>query len=204
MGVAAARLLVVAISDPSSSRRAVLLARRMNARLHIIVRTRYLSEVGELRRLGANTIIPEEFETSVEIFARVLAEYEVPRNLILDLIERVRGDHYEVLRDIKAPPMRVVLPHANVLEKLEIKSCWVRAGSPADGRTLGELNLRASTGATLMAVRRKSELILNPGSDFQFQANDTAILIGDHIQVDRALCLLDPTIEKPDTSGSSD
>jgi hypothetical protein len=46
----------------------------------------------------------------------VLAEYEVPRNLVMDLIGRVRGDHYEVLRDTKAPAMRVVLPHANVLE----------------------------------------------------------------------------------------
>ncbi len=196
LGIRAARLLVVAISDPASSRRAVQLARRLNPRLHIIARTRYLSEVEQLRLLGANAIIPEEFETSVEIFARVLREYEVPRNLILDLIERVRGDHYEVLRDVRVPPMRVVLPHHHVLEKMEIESCWIRDGSPAQGRTVGELNLRAATGATLMAVRRGATLFLNPGPEHCFEADDVAILLGDRPQVDRALCLLDPGREE--------
>jgi CPA2 family monovalent cation:H+ antiporter-2 len=194
LGIRAARMLVVAISDPASTRRAVQLSRRLHPGLHIIVRTRYLSEVRELRLLGANLIIPEEFETSVEIFAQVLREYEVPRNLILDLIDRVRGDHYEVLRDTKVPAMRVVLPYANILEKMAIESCWIRDTSPVRGRTVGELNLRAATGATLMAVRREGKLLLNPGPDLCFEAGDLALLIGDRPQVDRALCLLDPSL----------
>lgn len=88
--------------------------------------------------------------------------------------------------------MRVVLPYSSILEKMEIKSCWVHEGSPAAGHTVGELNLRAITGATLLAVRRGHDLFLNPASDFCFQASDTAILVGDHPQVDRAMCLLDP------------
>jgi CPA2 family monovalent cation:H+ antiporter-2 len=197
LGVAEASLLVIAISDAASSRRMVQLARRMNPSLRIIVRTRYLAEVEPLRRLGANIIIPEEFETSVEIFSRVLTEYEVPQNLVLDLVERVRSDHYEMLRDTKSPAMRVVLPYANVLEKMEIRSCWIRDGSPARARTVGELNLRAATGATLLAVRRGRELVLNPGPDVCFRAGDIAILVGDHPQVDRGLCLLDPGFGEP-------
>ncbi|MEX2026791.1 MAG: cation:proton antiporter, partial [Pirellulaceae bacterium] len=103
VGIRQARLLVIAISDLASTRRTVQIARRLNPGLHIIVRTRYLAEVPHLRKLGADVIIPEEFETSVEIFAQVLRAYDVPRNLIVDLIERVRGDHYEVLRDTDLP-----------------------------------------------------------------------------------------------------
>jgi CPA2 family monovalent cation:H+ antiporter-2 len=194
VGVAAARLLVVAISDPASSRRAVQLGRRLNPRLHLIARTRYLAEVKELRRLGANAIIPEEFETSVEIFARVLREYDVPRNLIMNLVDRVRGEHYEVLRDQNLPAMRVVLPHREVLERLETASCWVRDSSPVVGRTVGEVRLRSVTGATLVAVRRAGKLLLNPGPDLRFEADDTAVLIGDRSQVNKALCTLDPEV----------
>jgi len=200
LGVANARMFVVAISDPASSRRAVLLARRLNRNLQILVRTRYLSEVAELRRLGANAIIPEEFETSVEIFARVLREYEVPRNLIMNLTERVRAEHYEVLRDRSVPTMRVVLPHREVLEQLETGSCWIRDNSPAVGQTVGEMRLRSVTGATLVAARRAGSLQLNPGPDFRFQADDTVVLIGDRSQLNKAMCLLDPNLEQPPLS----
>lgn len=195
LGVRTARLLVVAISDPVSARRAVVLARRLNPHLHIIVRTRHVAEVEQLRRLGANLIIPEEFETSVEIFARVLEEYDLPRNLILGLIDRIRGDHYEVLRDLRRPAVKVELPF-DLLQQMELETCQIRAGE-AVGRTVGELNLRAATGATLVAVRRGSELLTNPGPSLCFEKDDVAVLIGDRPQIDRALCLLDPTLDRP-------
>jgi voltage-gated potassium channel Kch len=47
-------------------------ARSLNPTIHIIARTRYVTEIPELSRLGADVVIPEEFETSIEIFARVL------------------------------------------------------------------------------------------------------------------------------------
>jgi CPA2 family monovalent cation:H+ antiporter-2 len=148
-----------------------------------------------LRLLGANAVIPEEFETAVEISARVLREYEVPRNLILDLVDRMREEHYEALREIELPPMSSTVPHLNVLEKMEIQSCWIRENSPAREKSLQALNLRATTGATLVAVRRAGTLLLNPGPDHCFQANDIAILMGDRSQVDRAVILLDPLLE---------
>ena len=72
MGIDKAKMLVVAISDPISTRHIVKSARDLNSADSILVRTRYIREVEELYRLGANQVIPEEFETSVEIFARVL------------------------------------------------------------------------------------------------------------------------------------
>ncbi|MDP2734606.1 MAG: cation:proton antiporter, partial [bacterium] len=64
MGIGEARVLVVAISDAASARRIVGAAKRENPGLHIIVRSRYISEVDDLRSLGADEVIPEEFETS--------------------------------------------------------------------------------------------------------------------------------------------
>src|SRR5881409_2206921 len=79
LGIDRARMLVAAISDPAATRRMVRVARGLNPGVHIIARTRYVVEIPELIRLGANDVIPEEFETSIEIFARVLAYYGVGR-----------------------------------------------------------------------------------------------------------------------------
>ena len=38
----------------------------------LLSRTRYLRELQELHELGADDVVPEEFETSIEIFALVL------------------------------------------------------------------------------------------------------------------------------------
>jgi CPA2 family monovalent cation:H+ antiporter-2 len=197
VGIEAANTLVVAISDPATTQRAVQLARHLNPGLHIIVRTRYLTDVDLLRRLGANEIIPEELETSIEIFARVLDRYSVPRNLILDLVDRLRRDHYGILRDLAHSPTKVELP-LDVISRLDVELCSLRHESPAVGRSLAEINLRADTGATVIGVRRGKEMLANPGPDFRFAANDIALLLGDRPQLDRALCTLDPSLENSD------
>jgi CPA2 family monovalent cation:H+ antiporter-2 len=102
-GVLRAAVLVLAISDQLATRHAVALARELRPELHLIVRTRYLSEVPELYKLGATQVIPEEFETSIEIFARVLGTYGVTPAVIQQEAEAVRGAGYEVLRSA-APP----------------------------------------------------------------------------------------------------
>jgi len=70
--VGEARIVVIAISDAGATRRITAAVREMNPKVHIIVRTRYLKEMGPLYDMGANEVVPEEFETSLEIFARVL------------------------------------------------------------------------------------------------------------------------------------
>src|SRR3989440_5556150 len=98
LGIDRARLFVIAISDPAATRRMVRVARELNPKAHIIARTRYVIEIPELTRLGANVVIPEEFETSIEIFARVVAHYNVPRDEIERLVSEIRASHYQALR----------------------------------------------------------------------------------------------------------
>jgi CPA2 family monovalent cation:H+ antiporter-2 len=189
-GIRSARAFVVAISDPASTRRAVTIARQLHPQVHILVRTRYVAEVEELRKLGADQIIPEEFETSVEIFSRVLREYNVPLNVIEERIRGLRRDHYGMLRDVARPSGPVELPF-NLLADIDIESWLVRDVSPVVGRTLSELHLRAETGATVIAVRRGDRLMSNPGSDFRIEAGDVVILVGDRAQISSAVSLLE-------------
>jgi len=105
-GIARARAYVVAISDPASTRRSVRMARELAPGVRIIARTEYVSEVDELKALGADEVIPEEFETALSIFDRVLDIYGVPEETVTGLLERMRLENYGFLRSAPRRPPR--------------------------------------------------------------------------------------------------
>jgi CPA2 family monovalent cation:H+ antiporter-2 len=74
-----------------------------------------MSEVGELFGLGASEVIPEEFETSVEIFSRVLKQYGISRQSIDQEVEEVRKEGYAMLRSTSLPPVEMSLPTSPVI-----------------------------------------------------------------------------------------
>jgi len=124
-----ARVLVVAVSDPSATRRVVATARLLNAKPRIIVRTRFLGEVQELLDLGASDVVPEEFETSIEIFTRVLVDYLVPNQMIERFIMEARGANYRMLRtpDIPLDGQKLLTPH---LSGMDLAVFQVEDGAP--------------------------------------------------------------------------
>jgi CPA2 family monovalent cation:H+ antiporter-2 len=54
----------------------------------------------------------------------------------------------------------------------------VEAGSPAADRTLAELNLRARTGATVVAVARGDEHIVTPSGEEILRVGDVLAVTG--------------------------
>lgn len=96
-GVRLARAAAVVIGDPASTRGIVAQLRRLNPSLHIIARTRFLAEVQHLYALGADDVVPEEFETSIEIFHRTAHYFGLPEEEVLKLEQAIREDHYSLL-----------------------------------------------------------------------------------------------------------
>jgi CPA2 family monovalent cation:H+ antiporter-2 len=183
--VSAARAVVIAISDPFGIRSATRLVRQLNPDLFIILRTKYLADVNDLYDLGASEVVTEEFETSIEILTRILRLYHVPRNVIRDEVKQIRDERYEMFRDLYLPhrPTEQLTP----LLAAQTESFAVRQNSPAAGKSIRELELRARTGASVVAVQRDSESVSNPSPDFRIQANDILILLGDSAQLEAAV-----------------
>ncbi|MGQ0765974.1 MAG: cation:proton antiporter [Gemmatimonadota bacterium] len=98
VGIGRARVVVFCLASAADERRAVAGARHLNPAVHIVTRTRYVAEIEELHRLGANEVVPEEFETSLEISARVMRQYGVPDEKIRQMAADIRQAHYEMLR----------------------------------------------------------------------------------------------------------
>jgi CPA2 family monovalent cation:H+ antiporter-2 len=174
-GIQAARIAVVAINDPVAGRRIVSSCRSLNPRVSIIVRTRYVSEVGALHADGADEVIAEEFETSVEIFTIVLHKYLVPRDRIETFIQDIRADGYQMLRSRSAvhgtlPDLAQNIPH------ITITAMTVEPGSPLAGSALGEINLRKRYNLLVLAIRRGNEVITALGGDSRLEGGDIAII----------------------------
>lgn len=189
MGIEKAKMLVVAISDPISTRRIVKTAREMNTALSILVRTRYIREVEDLYRLGANQVIPEEFETSVEIFARVLRDYRIPGNIVQNQIDLIREEGYAMLRNPSITGERLA-KLTTVLEKTVMDTFYVDPGCSVAGRTLADIDLRKKAATTVIAVVRKGEAITNPAAGFAIEASDILVLLGSHAQLAKAFEIL--------------
>ena len=180
-----ARVLVLAISDPIAARRTVAVAREMDPDIHIIVRTRYMSELADLYKLGANQVIPEEFETSIEIFSRVLSEFGVARRTIHREIEEIRREGYQMLRMPSAPVVEIG-DIAGALGAASTESLVIGRGDRAAGKTLEELDLRRTSGATVIAVVRGSYTEINPGGQFRLDPEDVVVMLGSPEQIEIA------------------
>ena len=176
-GISDARILVVVIVDPAATQRVVDMARKINPKIYIIARTRFMSEMQELFRLGANEIVPEEFETSIEIFSRALSKYLIPKSEIDKHVSEIRTDGYQMLRSMEKgsnnfADLKYQLPD------MEIGTFGIDPDSKVAGRSISELRLRNQFGITLLAVRREGKTITNPEGSFVIHAGDVLIFIG--------------------------
>ena len=181
-----ARVLVVAISDPFMARRAVQVARSLNPKIHIVVRTRYLRELEELHQLGADDVVPEEFETSIEIFALVLRTYNMPQDFVMRKAEQVRREGYALLRRSELPELAHHL-RGGTLADVEVETCRIEEHSPAVGQTLLQLALRPKTGASIIALTRGGVTESNPSEKTKLFAGDIVVLLGSRDEIQRAM-----------------
>ena len=187
--IKSAKVMVIAISDPASSRRALKLAKDLNPNIRVIVRTRFVRETDDLIKIGADIVIPEEFETSIQIFRKVLEQYHIPLNVIMQQVNLLRGESYKYLRSDDSSTK--VFDHIDeILSARLTDTFYIRSDSIYAGKTIGEINLRQKTDATIIAIVRKGSTISTPSAEDVLRPNDTIVITGTHQAVDKAFELL--------------
>ncbi|WP_298268953.1 cation:proton antiporter [Geobacter sp.] len=195
-GIERARIAVVAISDAAATRRIVAQARQMGPTLQIIVRTRYVAEMEPLYKLGANEVIPEEFETSIEIFTRVLRTYLVPYDRIEQCTAEIRRGSYEIFRAMSRRHSHAV-GIAGFLSGAEIGTFRVKRGAPIEGESLSRGTLRSRSGATLLVIKRGEEVVPNPDPVWELREGDVVLLLGTPDQLAAAASLFEARRRNP-------
>ncbi len=185
-----AAAMVLLISDLAATRQAIAVARALSTTVPIVVRAHRFADVEGLRALGANEVISDELEGSVEVLARVLRLRGTPINVIGPQVRRARDD-----RGAADPARRFVIPRPRLgaiadLAELKVQPVVISGDMSAVGKTLTDLALRSESGAQVLAVRRGEQLVDDIDPRQALHAGDILYLAGTRENVYRALELL--------------
>jgi CPA2 family monovalent cation:H+ antiporter-2 len=182
LGIERARALVLAINDPAALARTIGIARQTNPELYILARTRYVAELEHLRRLGADEVIPDEFEASLQLGANLMRHFARSEGRILHLLAEMRQEHYRSMVHADEAPTHGL----SVLEGGQLEYRAVPDDSPSLGASLAEIDLRNQTGVTVVGVIRQERTIYSPPASFRLEPGDTLMLLGTDEDVLRA------------------
>jgi len=177
-----ARAIVITISDLQSTKNVIMGVRNITQSLYLLVRTRYIKEIDELKAMGADEVIPEEFETSVEIFSRILHNFLIPENDIEQFIETVRSDNYHLFQDKISQPKTIKstqIPDFNITCLRVNKD----SGSPI-GKSLKDIDIRSQYGINVIAISRNEEMISNISATEKILQNDLLYIQGDNAHIE--------------------
>jgi CPA2 family monovalent cation:H+ antiporter-2 len=192
-GLARARALVVAGPDEDARALVVPAARDLAPNQPIIARSTSEEGTKRLIQLGAQDVIHPELEGGLDIVRHTLLQLGFPLEEIYRYTEAVRRDHYDM--DINTEEEHRLLHELlDATNSIEIKWFHLPEGNPLVGRTLADANLRAHTGASVIAILREGQLMANPKSMTVFQPRDRVGLIGDKEETNAAQKLLSASV----------
>lgn len=176
-GIQRASLLIVTIPHITVVRGLIREARRHNEELKVIARTDDVESMQELFALDIYEVVQPEFEASIEIIRQSLHLLGVPLAALQEFVSDMRrktctrrrldGARESVLMQMKETPFL-----------LEMNWYEVPSESPVVDKTLGELEIRTRTGASVVGVLREGSLVANPEAGFRFSRGDYIACIG--------------------------
>jgi len=178
-----ARVVVIAISDPDVTKKIINEIRSFTETAFIIVRTRYVKEIEENLRMGADEVIPEEFETSIEIFSRVMRKYLIPHDEIQAFINNIRSSDYEMLTTLKKGPHATLYQDLHIPNK-EIVTLSVKQGSNSVvEKTIQESGISKNYGVTVLAIKRNNHYLTEIYPDTVIEQGDLLYLFGNPTKI---------------------
>jgi CPA2 family monovalent cation:H+ antiporter-2 len=174
LAVDRAKLVSIAINDAAATRRCIAAIRDVAPDVLIIVRARYVHDLDVLFADGATEVVAEEFESTIDLFNKVLRTFEIPPQTIAQFSDAMRMERYEFMRESSEIPLDPWL--AEVLQ--DTSSEWIDVDWRTSlERSLVELEIRARTGANVLAVRRGDATTPNPPAEFAIRSGDSLLVL---------------------------
>lgn len=172
-----ARAIVVAISDYQESKNIVRAIRSICKTAYLLVRSKYVRETTELLAIGADDVIPEEFETSIEISSRVLHRFLVPTEDIDRFTSLVRSDNYHLFEGKQKLPKTYGSARFPDINITTIKVG--RDSGGVVGKAISESDVSNKFGVDIIGIFRNDKMLFNFDSAEKILQNDLLLIYGE-------------------------
>lgn len=185
-GINTARVLALTIADQGTARRATALAQETNASLHIIACAEEMLDVTSLLKVGADEVVPEDLVASIYFFRRVLDRYLVAAETVDGYVHEVQADFAKLTQVLHERYFPSAALH-HVPFSLVMSVYKTEAESKVAGKSLADCGLRATTGATVVAIQSAhGQITVNPRSSDIIHVGDAVMVLGRTDQVAEA------------------
>jgi CPA2 family monovalent cation:H+ antiporter-2 len=174
VGLANANVVVISFSDTRTSLGIVRALRRLRTDVPVLVRAPDDSRLLELKAAGATEVVPEAFEASLTLASHVLMSLKVPAANIMRSVTELRGNRYQLLRDVITATDLSPL-HPSITEA--VRSIVVPPGSWCVGKCVDEVR-KAGADVAFTGIRRQGILGREPSGDTLFEEGDIVIVYG--------------------------
>ena len=175
--------VVVSVGSIVPSMAIVEKVRNLNKSAYILVRAPSIVNIEQLYRAGADQVLAEKFEIAIDLLNRILVRRLVPQRDVNRILTHIRSINLGVFSEKDSVNKPSILDE---FSKMNIVAVEVEPDSPAEGKSLLELDLRRTTGVTLLAIKRGSIIIEHPVPETVFVGSDIAYLLGNPEQINYA------------------
>jgi hypothetical protein len=152
--------------------------------------------------IDGNDVIHPGLAGGLEIVRSTLLRLGLPPRDVQRYTGQVRVEHYDIGINT-AEERRMLQPLINATQGLEITWLRLRPGSELAEQTLAEANLRARTGASIVAVLRPGHIVPKPKSQTVLEVDDRLGFIGEPEQISDAEALLASPVAEQQTGPSA-
>jgi len=182
VGLATANAVVISFSNPGVSFGILRSLRRLRGDVPVLVRTQDDSQLKELRDAGATEVVPEAFEASLMLASHVLLSLKMPPNQVMRSVAEMRGNRYEMLRDVIASTDSSPV-HPAITEA--VRSIVLPPGSWSVGKQIDDVRA-VNVEVAFTGIRRHGIFGREPSGDTVFHEGDIVVIYGTPEQLEHA------------------
>jgi CPA2 family monovalent cation:H+ antiporter-2 len=184
-GLERARAVAITVPDDAAALTIVATARQLAPDLHVITRASTWEGARHLKDVGATAIIRPELEGGIEMVRRTLLALKFPAYDVQRYTDAARRDELGVSAgaDDRA---KILEELSHAVGNLDVAWLALSNESPVAGQTLAESNVRARTGASIVAIGRGDTVISNPVPNETLAPGDRVAVLGGATEISAA------------------